>query len=84
MTHDKKLQEVKSSFSPVSLKVAEKSAQLEKNLEMAAMQEEIAHLPASLEENHERLHNDQAVSPALWNSKSSVWIFGLIRSTPCV
>ena len=84
MTHDKKLQEVKSSFSPVSLKDAEKSAQLVKNLEMATMQEETTCLPASLEENHAELHNDQAVSPALRDSKSSVWIFGLIRSTPCV
>ena len=46
MTHDKKLQEIKFSFSPVSLKDAEKSAQLDKNLEMAGMQEDKAYLPA--------------------------------------
>jgi hypothetical protein len=84
MTHDKKLQEIKCSFSPVSLKDAEKSAQLDKTLEMAVMQEDKAYLPASLEENHEGLQNDQTVSPALRNSTPSLWIFGLMRSTPCV
>jgi hypothetical protein len=83
MTHDKKLREW-YSFSPVSLKDAEKSAQLDKNLEMAAMQEEKAYLPASLEENQEGLQNDQTVSPALRNSTPSLWIFGLMRSTPCI
>jgi hypothetical protein len=84
MTHDKKLQEIKFSFSPVSLKDAEKSAQLDKNLEMAAMQEATAYLPASLEDNHEGFQNDQTVSPALRDSTPSLWIFGLMRSTPCV
>jgi hypothetical protein len=84
MTHDKKLQEKKGSFSPVSLKDAEKSAQLDKNLEMAAVQEEKTYLPASLEENHEGLQKDQTVSPALRDSTPSLWIFGLMRSTPCV
>ena len=84
MTHDKKLQEIKFTFSPVSLKVAGKPAQLDKNLEMAAMQEEKECLPASLEENHEGPQNDQTVSPALRDSTPALWIFGLLRSTPCV
>jgi hypothetical protein len=84
MTHDKKLQEIKFSFSPVSLKDAEKSAQLDKNLEMAAMQEDKAYLPASLEDDHEGPQNDQTVSPALRDSTPALWIFGLMRSTPCV
>jgi len=84
MTHDKKLQEIVISFSPVSLIDAETSALLDKNLEKAAMQAEKAYLPASLEENHEGLQNDQTVSPALRNSTPSLWIFGLMRSTPCV
>ena len=84
MTHDKKLQEIKLPFSPVSLKDAEKAVQLDKNLEMAAMQEDTAYLPASLEENHEGPQNDQTVSPALRDSTPALWIFGLLRSTPCV
>jgi hypothetical protein len=84
MTHDKKLQEIKLSFSPVSLKDAEKSAQLDKNLEMAAMLKDKATLPAPLEDNQEGLQNDQTVSPALRDSTPALWIFGLLRSTPCV
>ena len=84
MTHDKKLQEIKFTFSPVSLKDAEKSVQLDKNLELAAMQEDTAYLPAPLEENHEEPQNDQTVSPALRDSTPALWIFGLLQSTPCV
>jgi hypothetical protein len=84
MTHDKKLQDIKYSFSPVSLKDAEKSAQLDKTLEMAATQEDKSNLPASLEDDHEGLQNDQTVLPALRDSTPSLWIFGLMRSTPCV
>jgi hypothetical protein len=84
MTHDKKLQEIKLSFSPVSLKDAEKSAQLDKNLEMAAMQEDKMYLPAYLEDNHDGPQNDQTVSPVLRDSTPALWIFGLLRSTPCV
>ena len=68
MTHDKKLLDVKYSFSPVSLKDAEKSAQLEKNLEMVITQEDKVYLPVSREENHERIQSDKTVSSALRNS----------------
>lgn len=84
MTHDQKLQEFTSSCSPMSLKVAEKSAQLEQNLEMAAMLAEKAGLPAPLEESPAGLQQDQTVSTALRNSTPSLWNFVLMRSTPCV
>jgi hypothetical protein len=84
MTHDKIFQEEKRSFSPVSLEDAEKSAQLEKNLEMVITQAGKVYLPAPLEESHAGLQNDKTVSSALRNSTPNLWIFGLIRSTPCV
>jgi hypothetical protein len=84
MTHDKKLLDVKYSFSPMSLKDAEKSALLEKNLEMVISREGKLCFPPLLDENHAWNQNDKTVSSALRNSTPSLWIFGLNRSTHCV
>jgi hypothetical protein len=84
MTHDKKLLDVKYSFSPVSLKDAEKSAQLEKNLEMVIMQESKVFLPESLDGNHEYPQSDKTVSSALGNLTPYLWTFGMKCSSPCV
>lgn len=84
MTHDKNRLDVLYSFSPVSLKDAERFAQLEKNLERVIMQYGMRALPESLVENHEWEHRDQTVSSAIRNSTPNVWIFGLKMSTPCV
>jgi hypothetical protein len=84
MTHDKKLLDVKYSFSPVSLEDAEKSTHLEKNLEMVITQESNLYSPAALEENHEWIQSDKTVSSALRNSTTYLWIFGLRCSSPCV
>ena len=71
MTHDKKLQYVKKSFSP-------------KSLEVEVMQEDKVYLTSSLEENHQGTENDSTKSPAQRNMTPSLWIFGLMYSTPCV
>ena len=84
MTHDKKLLDVKYSFSPVSLKDAEQSAQLEKNLEMVIMQENKVFLPDSLYDNHERPQSDKTVSSALGNLTPYIWIFGMKCSSTCI
>jgi hypothetical protein len=84
MTHDKKLLDVKVSFSPVSLKDAVKSTHLERNLEMGFTQESHLYSPAALEENHEWIQSDKAVSSALRNSTPYLWTFGLKCSSPCI
>ncbi len=65
MTHDKKLPIVKRSFSPVSLKDADRFAQLEKTLELVIMQDGVGYLPECLVDNHETDQSDQTVSTAI-------------------
>jgi hypothetical protein len=96
MTHDKKLLDVTYSFSPVSLKDAERFARLEKNLELVNLQDGEAYLPESFVDYHEWDQSDQTVSSAIRNSTPNdsaggrrtpehrLWIFGLKLSTPCV
>jgi hypothetical protein len=84
MTHHKIAIEGKHSFSPVSLKDAERFARLEKNLEAVIRQNGKAVLPESFEERDLWSPGDKAVSPAIRNSIPDLWIFGLKLTTPCV
>ena len=84
MTHDKKLLDLPRSFSPMSLQETEKPVQLDITLEKVVLLEGKELLSAFLEENHARLQSDKTGSSALKKSAPSVWIFGLMHSTPRV
>jgi hypothetical protein len=94
MTHDKELLDVKYSFSPMSLEDADKSgnlqlnaersARLEKNLEMVTAQDGEMCSPAPPEDDHEGFQSDQTESSALRNSTPHLWIFALMYSSPCM
>jgi hypothetical protein len=84
MTHDKKRLDIQRSFSPMSLQEPEKSTQLDVTLEKVVLHEGKELLSAFLDENHARLQSDKTESSALKKSTPSVWIFGLMHSTPRV
>ena len=84
MTHDKKLLDVKYSFSPVSLQDTEKPAQLAMTLEKVVLREGKEYLSAFLEENHARYRRNKVVSSAHKNTTPHLWIFGWVHTTPCM
>ena len=84
MTHNKIVYEVTHSFSPVSLKDAERFARLEKNLGVSIRQNGISILPETFEELPQWNQSGKTVISANRNLTPGLWVFGLKLTTPCV